>query len=69
MYYAKSFRKDIGAAVDIIRDILQNSKLETSAIERERDVILREQQEVDKQMEEVVFDHLHSVAFQGEFSK
>jgi len=29
-------------------------------------VILREQQEVDKQLEEVVFDHLHSVAFQGQ---
>ena len=28
--------------VDIISDILQNSKLEPSAIERERDVILRE---------------------------
>ncbi|KAF7331500.1 hypothetical protein MKEN_00028900 [Mycena kentingensis (nom. inval.)] len=64
VYYAKSFRKDVPVAVDIISDILQNSKLETSAIERERDVILREQQEVDKQMEEVVFDHLHSVAFQ-----
>ncbi|CAK5275878.1 unnamed protein product [Mycena citricolor] len=64
VYYAKSFRKDVPAAVDIISDILQNSKLEASAIERERDVILREQQEVDKQLEEVVFDHLHSVAFQ-----
>ncbi|EIN12467.1 hypothetical protein PUNSTDRAFT_141164 [Punctularia strigosozonata HHB-11173 SS5] len=64
VYYAKSFRKDVPAAVDIISDILQNSKLESSAIERERDVILREQQEVDKQLEEVVFDHLHSVAFQ-----
>ncbi|QRV77787.1 QCR1 core subunit of the ubiquinol-cytochrome C reductase complex protein [Ceratobasidium sp. AG-Ba] len=65
VYYAKSFRKDVGAAVDIISDILQNSKLENGAIERERDVILREQEEVDKQLEEVVFDHLHSVAFQG----
>ncbi|KAF7301050.1 hypothetical protein MIND_00668900 [Mycena indigotica] len=64
VYYAKSFRKDVPVAVDIISDILQNSKLEAGAIERERDVILREQQEVDKQMEEVVFDHLHSVAFQ-----
>ncbi|KAJ7123126.1 Metalloenzyme, LuxS/M16 peptidase-like protein [Mycena epipterygia] len=64
VYYAKSFRKDVPTAVDIISDILQNSKLENSAIERERDVILREQQEVDKQLEEVVFDHLHSVAFQ-----
>lgn len=64
VYYAKSFRKDVGSAVDIISDILQNSKLDNPAIERERDVILREQQEVDKQLEEVVFDHLHAVAFQ-----
>ncbi|KAI9462269.1 Metalloenzyme, LuxS/M16 peptidase-like protein [Boletus coccyginus] len=66
VYYAKSFRKDVPVAVDIISDILQNSKLENAAVERERDVILREQQEVDKQLEEVVFDHLHSVAFQGQ---
>lgn len=66
VYYAKAFRKDVDKAVDIISDILQNSKLETSAIERERDVILREQEEVDKQQEEVVFDHLHAVAFQGQ---
>ena len=65
VYYAKSFRKDVPKAVDIISDILQNSKLESGAIERERDVILREQQEVDKQYEEVVFDHLHAVAYQG----
>ncbi|KIJ49532.1 hypothetical protein M422DRAFT_225340 [Sphaerobolus stellatus SS14] len=66
VYYAKSFRQDVDKAVDIISDILQSSKLESQAIERERDVILREQQEVDKQLEEVVFDHLHSVAFQGQ---
>ncbi|KAI0315814.1 Metalloenzyme, LuxS/M16 peptidase-like protein [Amylostereum chailletii] len=64
VYYAKSFRKDVPQAVDIISDILQNSKLEAAAVERERDVILREQQEVDKQHEEVVFDHLHAVAYQ-----
>lgn len=65
VYYAKAFRQDVHQAVDIISDILQNSKLESSKIERERDVILREQVEVDKQHEEVVFDHLHAVAFQG----
>ncbi|KAK0545938.1 Mitochondrial-processing peptidase subunit beta [Tilletia horrida] len=66
VFYAKAFRQDVDKAVDIIADILQNSKLENGAIERERDVILREQEEVDKQLEEVVFDHLHSVAFQGQ---
>lgn len=50
--------------VDILADILQNSKLEPSAIERERGVILRESEEVEKQIEEVVFDHLHATAFQ-----
>ncbi|KAL9075784.1 MAG: hypothetical protein Q9157_003913 [Trypethelium eluteriae] len=66
VYYAKSFNNDVPATVDILSDILQNSKLEPSAIERERDVILREQEEVDKQLEEVVFDHLHATAFQGQ---
>lgn len=64
VYYAKSFNSDVPNTVDILADILQNSKLEGSAIERERDVILREQEEVDKQTEEVVFDHLHATAFQ-----
>lgn len=66
VYYAKSFKDDVGKSVEILADILQNSKLEESAIERERDVIVREQEEVDKQLEEVVFDHLHATAFQGQ---
>ncbi|OJD10408.1 mitochondrial-processing peptidase subunit beta [Blastomyces percursus] len=66
VYYAKSFNADVPKTVDILSDILQNSKLEPAAIERERDVILREQEEVDKQLEEVVFDHLHATAFQNQ---
>lgn len=66
VYYAKSFNSDVPKTVDILSDILQNSKLEPSAVERERDVILREQEEVDKQLEEVVFDHLHATAFQNQ---
>ncbi|KAH9467298.1 hypothetical protein MJO28_000129 [Puccinia striiformis f. sp. tritici] len=65
-YFARSFSDDVPKVVEIISDILQNSKLEEGAIERERSVILREQEEVDKAHEEVVFDHLHAVAFQGE---
>ncbi|PVU90741.1 hypothetical protein BB561_004738 [Smittium simulii] len=65
VYYAKAFEKNIPQAVDILADILQNSKLDEAAIERERDVIIREQQEVEKITEEVVFDHLHATAFQN----
>ncbi|TPX09324.1 uncharacterized protein E0L32_009516 [Thyridium curvatum] len=64
VYFAKSLNEDVPQCVDILSDILQNSKLEESAIERERDVILRESEEVEKQVEEVVFDHLHATAYQ-----
>jgi processing peptidase subunit beta len=65
VYYAKVFKKDVPRAVDILSDILQNSKLDEAAIERERDVILREMEEVNKQHEEVIFDRLHETAFMG----
>lgn len=63
-YYAKVMKRDVGKAVSILSDILLNSKLEERAIERERDVILREMEEVNKQTSELVFDHLHATAFQ-----
>ncbi|KAF4504244.1 hypothetical protein G6O67_008420 [Ophiocordyceps sinensis] len=66
VYFAKSFNSDVPQCVDILSDILQNSKLEETAIERERDVILRESEEVEKQLDEVVFDHLHATAFQNQ---
>ncbi|KAJ1540264.1 55 kDa erythrocyte membrane protein, partial [Nowakowskiella sp. JEL0078] len=65
VYYAKALSSDVGTSVDILADILRNSKLSEDAIERERDVILREAEEVEKQKDEVVFDHLHGSAYQG----
>jgi len=65
VYYAKCFSKDTDKAVDILSDIIQNSKLEEQAIERERNVILREMQEVETNLQEVVFDHLHAIAYQN----
>lgn len=65
VFYAKCLSEDVGKAVEILSDILQNSKFDEQAIERERGVILREMQEVEMNLQEVVFDYLHSVAFQG----
>lgn len=45
-YYAKVLKGDVPKAVQILSDILQNSDLDEQAIERERNVILREMQEV-----------------------
>jgi len=65
VYIAKVFKQDVDKAVDILSDIIQNPKHSEAAIEQERGVILREMAEVEKIMEEAVFDHLHSIAFQG----
>lgn len=64
-YYAKVFKTDVPKAIEILSDILQNSLLQEDAITRERDVILREMEEVNKQYEEVILDHLHETAFLG----
>lgn len=64
VYYAKCLSRDLPRAMEILADIIQNSKFGEEEIERERGVILREMQEVETNLQEVVFDHLHSVAFQ-----
>jgi len=52
------------SAVEILSDIIQNSILREQEIERERGVILREMHEVETNLQEVVFDHLHATAYQ-----
>lgn len=66
VYYAKSTEQDIPNAVDILSDILTKSVLEPKAIERERDVIIRESEEVDKMHDEIVFDHLHAICYKNQ---
>ncbi|XP_020258904.1 probable mitochondrial-processing peptidase subunit beta, mitochondrial, partial [Asparagus officinalis] len=63
-YYARVMKGNVGNAVDILADTLQNSKFDEALINRERNVILREMEEVEGQTEEVLFDHLHATAFQ-----
>jgi len=65
VYYANVFKDDVPKAVEILADILTGSKLEPDAIERERGTILREMEEVNGQLEEVIFDRLHETAYHG----
>mmetsp|Transcript_3906 Transcript_3906/g.11777 ORF Transcript_3906/g.11777 Transcript_3906/m.11777 type:complete len:370 (+) Transcript_3906:1139-2248(+) len=65
VYYAKLFRRDVGVGMEILSDILQNSLLDAGAVERERDVIMREMEEVNKQHEELILDLLHEAAYRG----
>ncbi|XP_075039706.1 cytochrome b-c1 complex subunit 1, mitochondrial [Mixophyes fleayi] len=63
--YIKALSKDLPKAVEILADVVQNNSLENSQIEKTREVVLRELEEVDSNLQEVAFDYLHSTAYQG----
>lgn len=65
VFQAKVFKEDVPKAMDILSDILLHSKYDERSIEQERHTILREYEEVSKDTHEVIFDHLHTAAFQG----
>merc|ERR1712023_46724 len=65
LFFARVFKQDTGKALEILSDILQNSNFDQDYIDREKSTILREMQEVEGQVEEVVFDRLHETAFRG----
>ncbi|KAK1272743.1 hypothetical protein QJS04_geneDACA008028 [Acorus gramineus] len=64
IFYTNVMAKDVTKSIDILADILQNSRFDERRIEHERDVILRETKEIEDVPEEVIFDHLHATAFQ-----
>ncbi|KAK1306484.1 hypothetical protein QJS10_CPA10g01955 [Acorus calamus] len=64
IFYTNVMDKDVTKSIDILADILQNSRFDERRIEHERDVILREMKEIEDVPEEVIFDHLHATAFQ-----
>ena len=63
VYFANIHKGQLKQGVDILADVLQNSTLSPRAIEEERGVILREMEEVEKSMEEVLLDRLHMTSF------
>jgi len=65
VFFARVFKNDAGKALEILSDILQNSEFDPRQVEAEKGTILREMQEVEGQIEEVVFDKLHETAYRG----
>ena len=62
-YYAKMLKDDLGLAVDIIADILQNSVMDEDELGRERSVIIQEISQAQDTPEDVVFDNFQITAF------
>jgi len=65
VFYAKVNKKDVPQAMDILADMLTDSQFTEDVVQSERDVILREMQEVNSQLDEVIFERLHETAYRG----
>ncbi|MDA1309833.1 MAG: pitrilysin family protein [Proteobacteria bacterium] len=62
-YYAKVLKNDVGLAVDILGDILQNSTFEEAELARERTVILQEIGQAADTPDDIIFDLFQEVAY------
>ncbi|MBF0249851.1 MAG: insulinase family protein [Alphaproteobacteria bacterium] len=55
-YYAKMLKNDLGLAVDMVADLVQNAVLDPEELERERSVILQEIHQAHDTPDDAVFD-------------
>ncbi|KAF5093143.1 hypothetical protein D0Z03_002536 [Geotrichum reessii] len=65
-FYAQSLKEDVPKTVEIIADALSNVKFEDAAIDAQRQSVLAQASDANKSNKDIVIDHLHAVAFQGQ---
>jgi predicted Zn-dependent peptidase len=65
-YYARVLKGDEGKALDVLSDILRNSKFDADELQRERDVILQEISASQDCPDDVVYDMAQEAAFSGQ---
>lgn len=65
-YYARVLKEDMPLAVDLLGDLVINSVCDAQELEREKDVILQEIGQTVDTPDDIVFDHLQSVAFKDQ---
>ena len=65
-YYARTLKGDEGVALEILADILQNSRFAPDELERERHVILQEIAATRDSPEEMAYDLFLEAAFPGQ---
>lgn len=62
-FFVRVLRQDTALAVEVLADILQNSRFEADELEREKHVVLQELGAVTDTPDDVVFDHFTETAF------
>lgn len=65
-YYAKVLKEDLGLAIDVVADLVQNATLEEIELERERGVILQEIYQAQDTPDDVIFDMFQEACFPGQ---
>ncbi|MDY8108522.1 pitrilysin family protein [Fulvimarina sp. 2208YS6-2-32] len=65
-YYARVLKDDVPLALDILSDILLNSRFDAGELEREQHVILQEIGAAEDTPDDIVFDHFQETAFSGQ---
>jgi predicted Zn-dependent peptidase len=62
-FHMRTLRADVPLAIDILGDILTHPTFDQAELERERQVVLQEIGQARDTPDDIVFDHLQSVAF------
>ena len=65
-FHARILKNDVALALDIVADILANPIFAAEELERERQVVLQELGQARDTPDDIVFDHLQSVIYQGQ---
>jgi predicted Zn-dependent peptidase len=65
-YFAHVMKEDAGLALELLADIYCDSRFDAEELEREKSVIVQEIGAVDDTPDDLVFDHLSSVAWKGQ---
>jgi predicted Zn-dependent peptidase len=62
-YYARVLKADVPLALDVLSDILTDPAFDPEELTREQNVIVQEIGAVEDTPDDIVFDHLQSIAF------
>ena len=65
-YFAHVLREDAGLALDLLADIFCDSRFDPTELEREKNVIIQEIGAVEDTPDDLVFDHVSAVAWNGQ---
>jgi len=62
-YYAKMLKEDLGLAVDVVADLVQNAVLDEDELKKERAVVVQEINQSFDTPDDIIYDHFQETVF------